>query len=254
MKILVANDDGIESPGIHALADALEQTGAEVRVFAPQIERSTTGHSLTLHKPLRVREIRKNRFYVSGSPADCVYFATRHMYDKKPDLIVSGINYGANLGQDHFYSGTVAAAREGSFYGIKSIAISLCLRPGENQIMHWETAANFAKKLVPHFHKSNFPASHVLNINVPNLPTNEIKGVKFALQGKRNYTDEVSECLDPRGKKYYWIGGKQVGHDTLLGSDCDYVNDGYIAMVSLKSDCTDRELAQTHKSWEDLRP
>ena len=91
-------------------------------------------------------------------------------------------------------------------------------------------------------------------MNVPNIPANEVKGVKFSTQGKRIYTDEVSECLDPRGKKYYWIGGKQVGHDAVPGSDCDYVNDGYIAMVALKSDCTDRELAQTHKSWEDLRP
>ena len=253
MRILVSNDDGIESPAIHILADQLEKIASEVLVVAPQIERSTTGHSLTLHKPLRVREVKKNRFSVSGSPADCVYFATRHLWTKKPDLIVSGINYGANLGQDHFYSGTVAAAREGSFFDIKSMAVSLCFLPGENKVLHWETAAQFAKNLVPKFHESDFPSTHVLNVNVPNLPSGEIKGIKFGTQGKRLYTDEVSECLDPRGKKYYWIGGKQMGHNKAAGSDCDYVSEGYIALVALKSDCTDLALANSHKNWENLK-
>ncbi len=253
MRILVSNDDGISSPGIHLLADKLEAMGADVLVVAPQIERSTTGHSLTLHKPLRAKEVAPKRFYLSGSPADCVYFATRHLMDKKPDLLVSGINYGANLGQDHFYSGTVAAAREGSFFGIKSIAFSLCLKIGNNNPMHWETAAEFAQKLVPRFHDSKFPSTHVLNINVPNLPKDQIKGAKFGFQGKRIYTDEVSECLDPRGKKYYWIGGQQKGHDNLPGSDCDLVAEGYIAMVPLKSNCTDTDLAKDHKSWQDLQ-
>jgi len=253
MNVLVSNDDGIQSPGILLLADALEELGAQVLVVAPQIERSTTGHSLTLHKPLRTREVAPNRYYVSGSPADCIYFATRHLLSKKPDLIVSGINYGANLGQDHFYSGTVAAAREGSFFGIKSVALSLCLQIGDHRKLHWETATHFAKTFVPKFHESNFPHTHVLNINIPNLPRAEIKGVRFGFQGKRLYSDEVSECLDPRGKKYYWIGGKQLGHDNLPGSDCDYVSEGYIAMVPLKSNCTDVELCKEHQNWEDLR-
>jgi 5'-nucleotidase len=253
MNILVSNDDGIQSPGLQLLADTLEQLGAKITVVAPQIERSTIGHSLTLHKPLRVKEVAKNRYYVSGSPADCVYFATRKLLSKKPDMIVSGVNYGANLGQDHFYSGTVAAAREGSFYGIKSLALSLCLFvAGKDEPLHWETANEFARKFVPRFHESDFPATHVLNVNVPNLLSKEIKGVKLAFQGKRIYTDEVSEAQDPRGKKYYWIGGKQKGHDTLPGSDCDYVSEGYIAMVPLKSNCTDVELCKAHQSWEDL--
>ncbi len=253
MKILVSNDDGIQSPGILLLAEALESIGADVLVVAPQIERSTTGHSLTLHKPLRVREVAKNRFFVSGSPADCIYFATRHMLDKKPDLIVSGVNYGANLGQDHFYSGTVAAAREGSFFGIRSLALSLCLLPGTNEKLLWDTPVAFAKKFVPRFFESQFPSTHVLNINIPNLPSSQIKGTRFAFQGKRNYSDDVSECLDPRGRKYYWIGGLQLGHDDMPGSDCDLVAAGYIAMVPLKSNCTDFDLCKQHQSWEDLK-
>jgi 5'-nucleotidase len=253
MKILVSNDDGISSPGLQLLADALEEIGAEVLVVAPQIERSTTGHSLTLHKPLRTREVKPRRFFVSGSPADCVYFATRHLLKQKPDLIVSGVNYGANLGQDHFYSGTVAAAREGSFFGVKSLALSLCCNFKNSSKFHWDTAMRFAKNFVPLFHKSDFPASHVMNVNIPNLPFDQIKGVRWGVQGKRIYTDEVSESVDPRGKKYYWIGGMAAGHDSVEGSDCNLVADGYISLVPLKSDCTDGVLSREFSQWEDLK-
>lgn len=240
MNILISNDDGITSPGILGLAEGLEALGAHVLVVAPQFERSTTGHSLTLHKPLRLKEVGKNRFYVSGSPADCVYMATRHVLKKKPDLMVSGVNVGANLGQDIYYSGTVAAAREASFFGIKSIAISLCINHSDNPgTVHWKSAFDFASKIVPAFHESSFPASHVLNINVPNLPASAIKGAKFGFQGKRIYTDSVAECTDPRGKKYYWIGGTQNGHDQAPGSDCDLVQESYISMSALRSNATD---------------
>lgn len=253
MNILISNDDGIHSPGLQLLADGLEKLGAKVTVVAPQIERSAAGHSLTLHKPLRMKEVSANRYFVSGSPADCVYMATRHLLKEKPDLIVSGVNYGANLGQDHFYSGTVAAAREASFFGIKSLALSLCIHVGDKNNLLWQTAVDFAIQFVPKFHESSFPFTHVLNVNIPNLPPKQIKGTKFAFQGKRIYSDEVVECQDPRGRSYYWIGGNQKGHDNLPGSDCDYVADGYIAMVPLKSNCTDYDLSREHKSWEGLR-
>ncbi|MGE3975226.1 MAG: 5'/3'-nucleotidase SurE [Bdellovibrionales bacterium] len=254
MNILISNDDGIASQGMLGLADALESLGAQVLVVAPQFERSTTGHSLTLHKPLRLKEVAKNRFYVSGSPADCVYMATRHLLNKKPDLLVTGVNYGANLGQDIYYSGTVAAAREGSFFGIKSIAMSLCLQYGEEvPKFHWESAFEFAKKLIPRFHASSFPATHVLNVNVPNISPKEIRGVKFGVQGKRIYTDSVEECTDPRGKKYYWVGGTLHGHDNLAGSDCNLVQEGYISLTALRSNATDIGLLEEFSEWESLK-
>jgi len=251
MKILVSNDDGIQSPGLHSLADALAELGAQVTVVAPQIERSTTGHSLTLHKPLRIKEVSPNRFYVSGSPADCIYLGTRQIMKTKPDLVVSGINHGANLGQDHFYSGTVAAAREASFFGITSVAFSLCYTKGDDPLtLHWKTATEIAKNIIPKVYQDKFPNTHVLNINVPNLPLDQIKGLKFGVQGRRIYTDAVAEGTDPRGKNYYWIGGIQNGHDDIENSDCNLVADGFVAMVPLKSDSTDKELMSTYRAWE----
>jgi 5'-nucleotidase len=254
MRILVSNDDGITSPGILGLATALEGIGADVTVVAPQFERSTTGHSLTLHKPLRLKEVAPKRFYVSGSPADCVYLATRHLFSKKPDLVVSGVNNGANLGQDIYYSGTVAAAREASFFGIKSIAVSLCISHiDQPEVPQWASAFDFVANLVPSFYASSFPSTHVLNINVPNLTKSKIMGARFGFQGKRIYTDSVAECTDPRGRKYYWIGGIQDGHDEASGSDCDLIQNGFISLTALRSNGTDSSLLEKFPQWQNIK-
>ncbi len=239
MKILISNDDGISSPGILLLAEALKDLG-EVTVVAPQRERSTTGHSLTLHKPLRCFEIKENHYAVSGSPADCVYLATRHILKTKPDIIVTGVNRGANLGNDIYYSGTVAAAREGAYFGLKAVAMSLCFNEhSDPKNVHWQTANSFAKKFVPQVVSQNIPEHHVLNVNVPNLPATEIRGVKMSKQGIRYYSDEIAENKDPRGRPYYWIGGSYKGFENIPDSDCVVVDQGFISITPLKTDCTD---------------
>lgn len=254
MKILVSNDDGYQSSGIQKLTAALEELGHDVTVVCPHRERSTTSHSLTLHKPLRVHQISKNVFAVTGSPADSVYFATRHlMKDRKPDLVFSGINRGANLGHDIFYSGTVAAAREAALFGIPAIAISLAIPLKDPETAsQWDTAAQFAKKLVPWFSKSKFPAPHVLNVNVPNIPQAAVKGVKVSRQGRRVYADVVIEGTDPRQKKYYWVGGPYTGFDQIPDSDCVHIDQGYISLVPLETDTTDYTLRADTKLWEGL--
>ncbi len=250
MEILVSNDDGIESPGILKLAEALKELG-NVTVVAPQFERSTTGHSLTLHKPLRCYEVAPNYYAVSGSPADCVYMATRQIMKKKPDIVVSGINRGANLGNDIYYSGTVAAAREGAYFGAKSVAVSLCLgHHSEIVEMNWDTAAGFIKLFVPMVMKRNVPLNHIMNVNVPNIKPSEIKGMKISKQGLRYYTDMITDRVDPRNRHYYWLGGEYKGFENIPGSDCVHVDQGYISVTPLKIDSTDYALLEELKSWE----
>jgi 5'-nucleotidase len=250
MEILLSNDDGFESPGLIALYERLSEVG-NVTVVAPQQEQSTTGHRLTLHKPLRYSEIRKNYYAVSGSPADCVYMATRLLMKTKPDIIVSGINKGANLGNDIYYSGTVAAAREGAYFGLKSVAFSLALgHHSDKEDYHWDTAAEFAKLFVPMVMKKNVPKNHIMNVNVPNIPLQKVQGVKISKQGLRYYTDEITDRLDPRNKHYYWLGGEYKGFENIPGSDCVHVDQNYISIVPLKIDSTDYALMEELKNWE----
>ncbi len=249
MEILIANDDGIESPGILLLAEAMKSIG-NVTVVAPHRERSTSGHSLTLHKPLRCHEVKQGYYAVSGSPADCVYMATRKLMKKKPDLIVSGINRGANLGNDIYYSGTVAAAREGAYFGSKAIAFSLCLGHHLDKTpLHWDTAVHFAKLFVPMAHKKNYPLDHVLNVNVPNVVLGAVKGVKISKQGMRYYSDDISERKDPRNRPYYWLGGEYKGFENIPGSDCVHVDEGYVSITPLKIDCTNYALVEDFNKW-----
>jgi len=250
MNILISNDDGIESPGLHFLASALETLG-QVTVVAPHRERSTSGHSLTLHKPLRCKEVAPNRFAVSGTPADCVYMATRLLMKSKPDVIVSGINRGANLGNDVYYSGTVAAAREGAYYGVNAVAVSLCFNEhGQATDPHWDSAAHFAKIIVEKILHHNEPVKRLINVNVPNLPLKKIRGIRLAKQGLRYYSDLVTTEIDPRKKPYYWLGGEYKGFEKIPGSDCVIVDGGYVAVTPLKLDSTDYEIMEEFKKWE----
>jgi 5'-nucleotidase len=250
LKILVSNDDSVHAPGIHLLAKELRKLG-QVYVVAPLEEKSTTGHSLTIHKPLRILDLGhlgKNVFGVSGSPADCVYLGIREVLGgKMPDLVVSGINRGANLGQDVYYSGTVSAAREACILGIPSIAVSLDVefaRALPEKSLHYATAAKLTVQLIRKLMKHSelqVPHHTLLNFNVPDLPLKEVRGIHLARQGFRYYTGSVLRRVDHRGKDYYWLGGTYEGFREDQGSDCHTVADGYASLTPLKLDSTDFE-------------
>lgn len=241
MKILVSNDDGIESPGIHKLAEALGQLG-EVTVVAPHRERSTAGHSLTLHKPVRIIKHAERKYATSGTPADCIFLGVYEVLKGKPDLIVSGINAGANLGTDVHYSGTVAAAREGALMNIPSYAVSLVeLKRTANEerpAFRYDYAAEMALKIVKETIHVKFPKHTLLNINVPNIESHEVKGIKIARQGFRYYEPNVTKGIDPRGKPYYWVGGPYKGFEKGDDTDCHFVEEKYISVAPLTIDCT----------------
>lgn len=258
MNILISNDDGYDSAGLLALFHCLEEMGHDVTAVAPSRERSTAGHSLTLHKPLRVHEVGRKIFAVSGSPADCVYMGMRHILKKKPDLCVTGINRGANLGADIFYSGTMAAAREAYLYDIPSIATSLCYgfptSEDNGKEFIWETATHGIQILLEELiAKDLISGHHLLNINVPNIPKKQCKGLMLTTQGRRLYSEQITTQFDPRGKPYYWIGGGPVGYEPTKGSDCAAVADGYISVTPMKVDTTHEALKQQMESTLKLK-
>lgn len=221
MKILISNDDGVHAPGINILAEELRKI-ADVWVVAPLEERSTTGHTLTLDHPLRIVQIENQVYGCSGYPADCSLLGFAHiMKDNKPDLVVGGINRGANLGQDVYYSGTVAVAREAAFHGIPSMAVSTVLDfPNfDDQDAHYQTAASFIRKLALKKVYENLPEYHLLNINVPNLSEDEIVGHEVTTTGFRHYSEDIKKRQDFRGRDYFWIGGNYEGHSPWESSD-----------------------------------
>lgn len=241
MKILLSNDDGVHAPGLRILYEELKKLGT-VKVVAPLEEKSTTGHSLTLHKPLRLLPMNKDFYGVNGSPADCVYLGVKQVFKGLPDIVVSGINRGANLGQDVYYSGTVSAAREGSIMGIPSYAVSLDVdfkgRKAEDQL-HYRSAAKMTVKIIREYQKKKFPKFTVMNINCPDRPMNRIKGVVAARQGFRYYSGAVLKRVDHRGKDYYWVGGQYNGFEPEEDTDCAMVAKGFVSITPLKLDVTD---------------
>lgn len=253
--ILVANDDGINSPGIRALAQALRSVGT-VTVVAPEREQSTMGHALTLHKPVRLFEMGNengvDRWALSGTPADCVYMGIRHVLKRKPDLIVSGINKGVNLGNDLYFSGTVAAAREGAVLNIPAMACSLDYRygPGEETTKHFEAAAEYCAQLAKEILKNGLPDNCLLNVNFPALAFEQIKGASVSRQGLLKYTDTITERKDFRGKPYFWLGGKLVGFSQIEGSDAAMVDQGYISITPVRIDSTQYEFMESLRSWD----
>lgn len=252
MQILLSNDDSVHAPGIRAMYEELKKLGT-VTVVAPLEEKSTAGHSLTIHKPLRVIPVEKNWFGVSGSPADCVYLATREVMKKKPDLVVSGINRGANLGQDVYYSGTVSAAREASILGIPSMAVSLSIdfqKAIKEEKLHYSSAAKVAVKLLKEFNFKDLPKHTLLNLNVPDSPMKRIKGVRLARQGFRHYGGDILKRKDHRGKDYFWVGGQYQGFQPEEDTDCSALEDGYASLTPIKLDCTDFGFMQRlSQSW-----
>jgi 5'-nucleotidase len=233
VKQLISNDDGVNASGIRVLHETLMGSG-DITVVAPLNERSTTGHSLSLDAPVRIQEIRPGVYGCSGFPADCALVGLGHiMKNDRPDLIISGINKGANLGQDLYYSGTMAAAREASFHGIPAVSVSLVLdRPSKQK--HYETAARFIRHMVEQNVHQAIPELTMVNVNVPNLPLEQIKGVRWTKMGVRRYSEQIEHRLDSRNRDYYWIAGLLNGHREQGGeTDCEAVADGYIALTPL---------------------
>ena len=233
MIILVSNDDGIRAAGIRALEGALQSLG-EVWVVAPDREQSAASHSLSLYRPLRAEEVGERRFSVDGTPTDCINLAINGILPQKPDLVVSGINHGANLGDDITYSGTVSAAMEGTLLGVPSIAVSLAVREQAD----FGAAAAFAARLAAAVREHGMPRDTLLNVNIPALPASELRGYVITRQGKRNYGDAIVENVDPRGKKYYWIGSDDMGFVPAEGTDFTAVESGYISVTPLHLDLT----------------
>jgi 5'-nucleotidase len=232
MKILISNDDGVFADGIRCLHKTLKQTH-DTTVVAPLEERSTTGHTLSLDNPLRVVEIEDGVYGCSGYPADCTLVGFGHLLkDNKPDVIVSGINRGANLGQDIYYSGTMAAAREAVFHGIPAIAVStaLDLSIAHHENVFYQSAADFVAKLLKEDITNLLAPMHVINVNVPNIEMAQIKGAKLCTLGFRNYSEDISCRRDFRDRDYFWVGGVYKGFTGDDKTDCFAVENKYISV------------------------
>lgn len=242
--ILVTNDDGIYSDGIRQLAAAVTRV-ADVTIVAPDREQSAASHALTLNRPLRILEIESRQWIVDGTPTDCVNLAILHVLrDQRPDMVVSGINFGPNLGDDVTYSGTISAAFEGALLGIPSIAFSALV--GEH--FSFEPCAKFAATFVEEALETHRDASIVLNVNFPVAP---FTGVSVTRLGRRMYTEGVIERLDPRGKKYYWIGGEPPVWEREEGTDFAAIQDGRISITPLHLDLTHHASMERLKRLED---
>ena len=238
MRILISNDDGINSEGLNSLVESITELACEVFVVAPDRDQSAASHSLSLHRPLRAERIADNIFSVDGTPTDCINLAVNGLLkDKKPDLILSGINKAANMGDDITYSGTVSAAIEGTLLKIPSIAFSLDSRNN----FKFDTASYYSRIISEYVLKNGLPAGTLLNVNIPNLDIGEIKGIKVTKQGKRLYDEPIVEKIDPRGKEYFWIGGNELDYVNIEKSDFVSVIDGYVSVTPIKLDLTDYE-------------
>jgi 5'-nucleotidase len=244
MRILVSNDDGYFSPGIALLAERLAPL-AEITVVAPERDRSGASNSLTLDRPLTVRRAANGFRYVNGTPTDCVHLALTGLVDPVPDLVVSGINFGANMGDDTIYSGTVAAAMEGYLFGIPSIAVSLVGKAGA----HFETAAAVAVDLVKRAMRVPFAAPVLLNVNVPDLPPGEIGGVEATRLGRRHKAEPVVKMQTPRGETAYWIGAAGGEQDAGPGTDFHAVAAGRVSVTPLQIDLSRHQQLPLVADW-----
>jgi 5'-nucleotidase len=242
---LLTNDDGVFADGMAVVRQTLAQCW-EVVVVAPDREQSAAGHALTLHHPLRVRQIDELTYSVDGTPTDCVMLAMHGLLDRKPDFVVAGINHGPNLGDDVTYSGTVAAAMEGTLLGLPSVAVSVT----EWENLHFSAAATFVRRLVQAVLENGMPPDTFLNVNVPNLPRGQIKGATITRLGRRVYRDAVLKRDDPRGRPYYWIGGQDP---TWVGgerTDFAAIEAGMISVTPLHFDLTNHKALSELERWE----
>jgi 5'-nucleotidase len=246
MKILISNDDGYQAPGIVCLAKTLQQI-AEIQVIAPDRNRSGASNSLTLEHPLRLRQAENGFIYVDGTPTDCVHLAITGLLDFEADIVISGINAGPNLGDDVIYSGTVAAAMEGRFLGLPGLAVSL----GSFQGQHYETAAKVVLKLLERLqtHQLSLPTNTILNINVPDVPFEELKGMQITRLGSRHKAERAIKTKDPFGNEVYWLGPAGAEQDAGLGTDFYAVNNGYVSITPLHIDLTAHSALEVTREW-----
>ena len=260
MNILLSNDDGVYATGINILHEELSKK-YDVTIVAPDRERSASSHSLTIDRPLRVNEIKPNIFSVDGTPTDAVNIGVHSIMKTKPDLVISGINYGGNICDDVIYSGTVSAAMEGAVMGIKSIAVSLVVNRGggylpkdasleEDLEASFVKASEFVSNLASVFNKTGFSENTLLNVNIPQTiikKENNPFEYRITRQGKRYFEDFVVEKTDPRGRKYYWIWGKNITFEDIKDSDYEAVHGGYISVTPIHLDMTN------YKAMEKLK-
>jgi 5'-nucleotidase len=246
VDILITNDDGITSGALYLLRQELKDLG-RVFIVAPDRDQSATSHSLTLYRPMRIERPEPDVFAVDGTPTDCVLIAAHGLLERAPDLVVSGVNRGPNMGDDVFYSGTVAAAIEGAMQGVPAIAVSLATASGGRA--DFQYACQYARKLVGTVLEKGLPPKSVLNVNVPQLRDDEIKGVRVTRLGKRTYQDTLIERTDPRGRAYYWIGGDAPIWEPEEGTDFLAVDEGYVSVTPLHLDLTDNALRAALSEW-----
>ncbi|MGH7730986.1 MAG: 5'/3'-nucleotidase SurE [Candidatus Eiseniibacteriota bacterium] len=244
MNILVTNDDGIQAPALRVLGDELSALG-QVTIVAPDRDQSATSHSLTLHRPLRIHQHGDGAVSIDGTPTDCVLIAFHGLLDTRPDLVISGINHGPNMGEDVFYSGTVAAAIEGSMQGVPAIAASLVTREAADFV----EPARFIRRLVEALAGRGLAGHPVLNVNLPHRPWSEVQGVRLTRLGTRVYSDTLIEKVDPRGRAYYWIGGQDPVWESHEGTDFHAVEHGHISVTPLSLDLTDYRAMGDMEQW-----
>lgn len=245
MRILVTNDDGIHADGLGVLEGIARELSDDVWVVAPEEEQSGAGHSLTMHEPLRMREIDARRFAVRGTPTDCVLMAVLQiMHDHRPDLLLSGINRGMNVAEDVTYSGTIAAAMEGTLLDIPSIAFSSNFKNVD--AIDWSGPKKHGATIVKTLMKKGWPAGNLINVNFPDMPAGDIAGVKLCPQGRRKIGEKLVKRLDPKGRPYFWIGGpSDAPYDDLPGADYMQLKKGFITITPLSMDLTNYKVLET---------
>lgn len=246
MRILLANDDGVLAKGLRVLWAALAGAGHDVTVVAPDREQSATSHSITLDRPLRIRQLEPGFHAVDGTPTDCVLVGVNAVLEARPELVVSGINHGPNMGEDVTYSGTVAAAFEAHLLGVPSIAASMRDREGGD----FEAAARVVVQLVARADEWSAGSRVILNVNFPKGPAEGWRPARVTRLGTRKYTDEIIEKVDPRGKKYYWIGGAEPAWEGGEDTDFAWVNGGGVSITPLHLELTDRDSFVRLRSWD----
>ena len=236
-RILLSNDDGIAAQGLEVLERIARQLSDDIWVVAPTVERSGAGHSLTIHEPLRPIQVSDRRYSVSGTPTDCVMVALNHiMKENPPDLILSGINHGGNLGEDVHYSGTVAAAMEGVLLGVPAIALSQVWNDAES--IDWDTALHYAPQVIRKICAVGWAKDVLINVNFPERPVGKVNGVIPTTQGKHKLGDDLLLRLDPRGRPYLWIGNRRMADTSRAGTDLKSVDDGFVSVTPLNVDLT----------------
>jgi len=244
VRILLSNDDGYQARGIRLLAQGLADL-AEVVVVAPDRNRSGSSNSLTLETPLRVEQVEDNVYYVNGTPTDCVHVAITGLLEHEPDMVISGVNHGANLGDDVLYSGTVAAAMEGRFLGLPALAVSLVLDEGA----HFASALGVVRHMLTHIECYPLPSDTILNVNVPDLPEDRIKGLCATRLGFRHRSEPVVKAYDPKGRPVYWVGPAGVGQDAGPGTDFHAIANDCVSVSPIKVDLTDHEGIERLAGW-----